>query len=227
MSNNIYLLKQLLNYLEIYDKEVGNNNIKEFSIYLKDRVLGDKPIEQTQDFEASNFKQYKNYPEIEFSTLLTGLFRFAKHYIKKAFHQTSLKTLDEFGFLATLLREKSLLKNELINLHRLEISSGSEIIKRLIRNGLVKEYPDQNDKRAKRVSLTEKGVSEIMASFNDMHKVSEIVVGNLSRKELMDVLHALNKLNFFHEHIHENDRNTGLEDLHAKYIVNDQNINLN
>ena len=218
MSNNIFLLKQLLDYLEIYDKQVGNGNLKEFSIFLKDKVINNEPANQESDFEPDKFELYKSFPEIEFSTLLTGLFRFAKHYVKKAFVETSLKTLDEFGFLATLLREKSLLKNELIKEHMLEFSSGSEILKRLIRNGLVEEIRDEQDKRARRVSLTQKGVSEIMSAFGSMHKVSEIVIGNLTTGELTEVLFAFNKLNYFHQHIHEKDKDTNLKELHEKYI---------
>jgi len=41
----------------------------------------------------------------------------------------------------------------LINKHLLEISSGSEILKRLIKNELVCEFPDKKDRRAKRVSM--------------------------------------------------------------------------
>ena len=196
-------------------------NIKEFSIYLKDRVISQDPANEEGSFDPSDFANYRNYPEVEFSTLLTGLFRFAKHYIKKAFSGSSLRTIDEFGFLATLLSEGSLLKNELINHHHLEISSGSEILKRLIRNGLVQENQDKNDKRAKRVSLTRKGKEEIFKAFEDMHRVSEIVIGNLNKKELSDALSIFNKLTYFHKHIQEEDKKSGLEELHKKYIVED------
>lgn len=220
MSDNIKLVKEILNYVQTYEKEVGNVDLKEFSIYLKDKVIGEKPFGENKDFEKNNYENYKVYREVEFSTLLTGLYRFAKHYMKKAFSNTSINTVDEFGFLATLLKEKSLLKNELINKHLLEISSGSEILKRLIRNGLVCEFPDKNDKRAKRVSLTEEGIRVIMSAFDDMHKVSEIIIGNLSNSELNEVLSALNKLTFFHRHIHEKDRNTLLDEVYDKYILN-------
>lgn len=218
MSDNIQMIKQILDYVESYENEVGNSNIQEFSIYLKDKLFISSS-QETSNFNKNNFKNYKSYPEVEFSTLLTSLYRFAKHYMKKAFSSTSIKTIDEFGFLATLLKEKSLLKNELINKHLLEISSGSEILKRLIKNELIHEFPDENDKRAKRVSLTEKGVKEIMASFDDMHKVSEIIIGNLKEKELKEALAVFNKLTFFHQHIHDEDRNTSLPDLHNKYVV--------
>lgn len=217
MSDNIDILKEILLHLEAYEKEVGNSDIKEFSIYLKDKVITGNKNEVNNDFDKNNFRNYTSYPEIEFSALLTGLYRFSKHYVKKAFQNAIINTIDEFGFLATLLKEGSLLKKELINKHLLEISSGSEILKRLIKNKLVNEFPDKNDKRAKRVSLTELGRSEIMKAFDDMHKVSEIVIGNLSGEELNQAIAIFNKLNYFHHHIHETDRNTNLSMLHKKY----------
>lgn len=220
MSNNIQMVKQLLDYVDSYEKEVGNCDLKEFSIYLKDRLVCHQDYSDETAFEKSDFQNYKKYAEVEFSTLLTGLYRFAKHYTKKAFINTSIKTIDEFGFLATLLKEGNLLKNELINKHLLEISSGSEILKRLIKKGLVLEHPDENDKRAKRVSLTKEGTEEIMNAFDDMHKVSEIIIGNLNEAELNEALSVFEKLNYFHHHIHETDRNTSLNELHAKYILN-------
>lgn len=223
MSDNIELIKQILDYVQSYKKEVGNSDLKEFSIFLKDKVVGNKPLHHANAFEKNNYEDYNVYREVEFSTLLTGLYRFAKHYTKKAFLNTAIKTIDEFGFLATLLKEKSLLKNELINKHLLEISSGSEILKRLIKNGLVCEFPDENDKRAKRVSLTEEGVKTIMSAFDDMHKVSEIIIGNLNHSELDEVLSALNKLTFFHRHIHDADRNSKLNDVFEKYILKQKN----
>ena len=113
-----------------------------------------------------------------------------------------------------------LLKNELINKHLLEISSGSEILRRLIKKGLISEFPDDIDRRAKRVSLTEQGRMEIMNAFDDMHKVSEIIIGNLNDTELNEALSVFEKLTYFHHHIHEKDRNTALNELHQKYISN-------
>jgi len=218
MSNNIQLLKKLLVFIEDYDNKIGNDDIKEFSIFLKDKVISAKVPQSDIAFDENNYQQYKNYMEVEFSTLLTNLYRFAKHYTKKALLGTAIKTIDEFGFLATLLRQKSLLKNELISEHLMETSSGSELLKRLIRNGLVQEFPDKHDKRAKRVSLTEAGIKEIMGAFVEMHKASEIIIGNINQTELIQALAVFNKLNYFHQHIHQQDKNSSLEELQAKYI---------
>jgi DNA-binding MarR family transcriptional regulator len=109
----------------------------------------------------------------------------------------------------------------------LEISSGSEILKRQIRDGFIQEVQDKIDKRAKRVSLTKKGKEEVFKAFEDMHLVSEIVIGNLTKKELSDALSIFHKLTYFHMHIQEEDKKSGLEELHKKYIVDDVRASFN
>jgi len=219
MSEHTDLIKSLLDHIENYEQEFGNSDLKAFSIYLRDQVSSEKKLIPNKDFDKNNYQNYKSYAEVEFSTLLTNMYRFAKHYMKKAFVGREIKTIDEFGFLASLLKQKSLTKNELINQHLLETSSGSEILKRLIKNGLVQEIQDDIDKRAKRVSLTPKGVETILGSFDEMHKISEIIVGNLKDDELKQALQVFNKLSYFHQHIHESDRNSDLDLIHTKYIA--------
>lgn len=218
MPEQIKLIKDILDYLECYQKEVGNTDIKQFAIYLKDKVIvsGQPSVD---DFDKNKYVDYKEMPKVEFSTLLTGLYRFAKIYVKKAFQNTNIKTIDEFGFLASILKEKSLLKTELIKLHFLEVSSGSEILKRLIRNDMIYEYPDDKDGRAKRVSLTENGFKEIMSAFVEMHKVSEIIVGNLNEDELRDTLTVFNKLNYFHINIQEHSKQYSLDKIYQEYMM--------
>jgi len=218
MSDSLDLINKLIPYLKDYKESVGNSDLHEFSIYLKDNLGKSEDSVKKKAFNKDDFHNYRMYPEIEFSALLTGLYRFSKHYLRKAFSTTQIKTIDEFGFLASLLKEGSLLKTELITKHLLEISSGSEIIKRLIRNELIYEFPDEKDKRAKRVSLTDKGRKEIFNAFDDMHKVSELIVGKLSQDELNEALQIFNKLNYHHHHIYDSDKKTSLINLHKKYV---------
>ena len=219
MSEQIDLLKQLLKYIESYENEVGNYDIREFSIYLKDKVLNDIPVHFDINHTNKEYKNYKVHPEVEFSTLLVQLYKFAKHYVKKVFQDKPWNTIDEYGFLASLLLSDSMSKNELINMHMIEISSGSEMIKRLIRNGLIYEFDDENDKRMKRVALTPTGRVQILGAFEDMFKVSQIIIGNLSESEMREALGTLNKLSIFHKHVHEEDRNTEVDELYMKYIA--------
>ncbi|MBN2669777.1 MAG: MarR family transcriptional regulator [Bacteroidales bacterium] len=219
MSNKYELLSSISPMIEMYENETDNADLCQFSLFLYDKVT--KPEQSKKDetaFDKNNYLNYQAYDEVAFSTLLTGLFRFAKHYLKKAFSDGPINTIDEFGFLATLLKEGALLKHELIDKHLLEISSGSEIIKRLIKNELIFEFPDEEDRRAKRVALTDKGKLALFNAFDDMHKVSEIVIGNLSKTEIETTLKVFKKLTYFHQQIHKTDRNTTLNEIHKKYI---------
>lgn len=217
MSEQIKLIKSLLDYVEEYNNERANSDLKEFSSFLSEKIFLENSSPQNE-FDAKNYKNYTRYPEVEFSTLLTGLYRFAKHYIKKALNNLEIKTIDEFGFLASLMKNKSMLKKELFDEHHIETSSGSEILKRMLKLGLIEEVKDEKDKRAKRVSLTPLGIQTTSKAFLEMHKVSEIVIGNLSRQEIMETLKVFNKLNFFHKQIHQHDQNSDLEDIQAKYL---------
>jgi DNA-binding MarR family transcriptional regulator len=88
----------------------------------------------------------------------------------------------------------------------------------LVKNGLIYEYADEHDKRAKRVALTELGQKEVFMAFTEMHQVSEIIKGNLKESEMRSALAIFNKLTYFHQDIHRVDRNSSLEELHGKYV---------
>jgi DNA-binding MarR family transcriptional regulator len=211
-------MRSLLDYVEAYASEHDNDDIQEFSVFLSNHVSGASARPLDSEPVKGDYVNYKKYRDVEFSSDLTTLFRFAKIYIKKAFANTSFKTIDEYGFLASLFKDKSLLKSELIQQHLLEISSGSEIIKRLVKSGLIYEFADEKDKRARRIALTEKGEKEIMMSFGEMHMVSEIIIGNLTEEELNNSLAIFRKLIYFHKHLHEQDKNFSLEEIHSNYL---------
>lgn len=218
MSNQLNLLKKLLNFIEDYEIEMKNDDLNQFSIYLSEKLAQLESETKSGAEEITNYKNYKQIPTVEFSTLLVQLFKFARSYTKKVFQDKPWNSIDEYGFLASLLVTESMSKHELTEMHMLEMSSGSEIIKRLIKNELIQEFTDPDDKRIKRVALTESGRTELLSAFEDMHKVSKIVIGNMSNEELLKTLKIFRKLSLFHNQIHKYDRNTEISELFSKYI---------
>src|SRR5688572_24585175 len=119
-------------------------NARYMSEHLDIRNLtGGKEEQMVQDY---------NTPEVEISRLVGVMYRYAKTYIKKALKGSVIQTADEFTFLIILMTHKSLSKTELINKNIMEKTSGTEIIKRLIKKGLVIQFDDQNDRRAQHVA---------------------------------------------------------------------------
>ena len=107
----------------------------------------------------------------------------------------------------------SLSKSELITKQVMEKTSGSEVIRRLIKRGLIVESADENDKRSIRVSITQSGREEILRILPLMSKVTKIVVGNLRAEEINTLSYLLKKLDYFHNDIYINKRGHPLSDI--------------
>lgn len=157
-------------------------------------------------------EQYSD-PVHEIPILVVLMYRYARHYVKKALKDSVLQTAEEFGYLITLMTHESLTKTELINTAVMEKTSGTEVIKRLLREGLIREFADPVDKRSVRVAVTPRGRAEITALLPVMGTVSKIVVGNLSESEINTLAYLLKKLDFFHNDLYMNQRNAGLGEL--------------
>ncbi|MBN2615241.1 MAG: winged helix-turn-helix transcriptional regulator [Bacteroidales bacterium] len=217
MSRELNLLDQLLPHIDNYVQDNQNVDVKLFSIYLKDKLF--EIDASTRDgLKESEYLDYKAIPQVEFSAILTRLYRFANRYLKQVFKDSHFKSIDEFGFLATLLKEGPLTKTELINKHLMEITTGVEIIKRLVKKGLITETDDASDKRSKIVVLTGEGKKELFSAFNRMYEVSLLITGNLNPEELKSGIEMMTKLGDFHQTIFEKDKNTELTELYSKYL---------
>jgi DNA-binding MarR family transcriptional regulator len=82
-------------------------------------------------------------------------------YANMALKGTGLNQIEEFGMLVTIKQEKNPRKTEVIYSNLFELSSGTDMLNRLKKRGLIKEYGDKEDKRSKRIELTVKGEKTI------------------------------------------------------------------
>lgn len=211
------LLKSLIEKVEAFEKANGNKekSLAAFSMWLSHDLAYPRPAAGSQ---AAKEGGYEMGSDTLLTMLIAFLFRYAKHYSKKALEDTPLSTLDDFTFLATLSYQESLTKTELINMHLLEITSGIEIIKRLTKNGLLDVFQDPKDRRSKRVKLSDKGRDVLEQVMVKMDKVARIVSGNLDQGEQQNLLPILHKLNDFHAVIHLEDRKSELDVILEKYL---------
>ena len=72
---------------------------------------------------------------------------------------------------------------EIIDLHNLEAPSGIEIIKRLLRNKLIEEFADEEDRRAKRIQITKKGAEGLESIEPQITKIFTKFMENLELDE--------------------------------------------
>lgn len=206
MRASFKLLSELIPLIEEFEATNQKVEMKSFLQYAteKQNARRSKPA-KTDD----NLQRMSN----QLGFFLNYLFRFFKSYTKTALRNSPISTSDDFVFLATLSREASMRKTDLIKNNMMEIPSGIEVIKRLLKHKLVAELPDPEDKRSIRLSLTKKGRKELYVVFGEMNKVSNVLVGKLSASEIKQLHGLLEKLFTHHQLIKDIDHSDGLEVL--------------
>ena len=104
-------------------------------------------------------------------------------YANNALENTGVKQVEEFGILLTVQQERNPKKSEVIYANLFELSSGTDMLNRLIKRGLIKEYDDKDDKRSKRIELMPAGEKAIELCIARMRKVAALMTIDLSEDD--------------------------------------------
>jgi DNA-binding MarR family transcriptional regulator len=204
MKKSFELLTVLLPIIEEYETSSDDIDITGFLKFATKKNT--KPAPQ-------NFDKAMQMKANQLGFFINYLFKFTKGYTKTALMNSSISTLDDFVFLASLGREESIRKVDLIKQNMMETPSGVEVIKRLIKNNLVEEFDDTQDRRSVRLKITDTGKKELYSIFAEMNKVGKVVAGNLSEQEIIQLHALLEKLFDHHQTLRNVDFSEGLDKL--------------
>lgn len=215
---------QLLNIVEEFERDSKGRELclRDFSGFLINQLERSDNSIASSDIRFGEMEE--EMQELAFQIdnsigrLLVYMSRYAKSYIKKTLEDTPLQSPEDFTALAILLTHESLSKGELISRNIQEKTSGTEVIRRLLAAGLVKQWDDQTDKRSKRISITDSGKGLLHRVFADMNYVGKMVTGNLSYSEKLKLQYLLQKLETFHFQLHEEKLITTKEDIRVMVV---------
>jgi len=213
------VLKEIIDILYSPDNPEGENGeygMDDFLGYVNSRYNGGELAMRKISGEKSPELERQRKQSDDISILIVLMYRYARGYIRKALKESMLQTADEFSFLITLMTFSSLTKSELINTQVMEKTSGTEVIRRLVKEGMISESGDKGDRRAVRVSITERGRKEIFRILPVMSLVSDIVRGNLGPGEVNTLVYLLRKLDYFHNDVFHNARKASLEEIRSR-----------
>lgn len=199
------LIIDILSELDSLQKKQPGNQVtmEDFRLYLNEKAYEqENPRNLTEKYDLEVFDL-----ENEIAKQVIMLGRYSKHLIKKSLEKHPDLVNEDFTYLFRLMDYPSLTKMQLIEKNAHEKQTGIEIIKRLVRNGLLSESPDKEDKRSTRISVTDKGRKVFDESMKDITVVSKIMCGQLDQAEKESLLDSLKKLNTFHHTVYTNLRN--------------------
>ena len=157
-------------YLELIEKwedflksnrKIGS--LSEFGDFLIAKTKSDsKNKNELEDYFRSNDNDF-GYSDSnsEASYLIWRLNKFSKGYIKELFDKLDITNQDEFAILSHVDYLKECSKKVAITDNLVEISTGIDIIKRLVKKGYLCERQNPNDKRENLIRLTNQGKEKL------------------------------------------------------------------
>ncbi len=212
-------LIQVIEYLAVFEEEnphLEGYELNDFLSFMQSRTCKVSAKQIARPIGGSKKPGGFNFSENAKALLsrqIGLIYRYAKEYTKKALKGSSLQTVEEFSFLVVLMTYDHLSKTDLILKNVMGKTSGIEVIKRLLKKGLIRQFADKKDRRSQLVAITEKGLKEMKKVFPKMQIASEIIAGNLTVSEQRTLLFLLQKLDTYHNNLFLNHRDEELEDI--------------
>ncbi|MEO0901534.1 MAG: MarR family transcriptional regulator [Bacteroidota bacterium] len=162
-------------------------------------------VHNVSDKADEEFHITKHSMEVELAAHIGRLSRYSNTYIKMALEGLPFSTDMEFAFTAILDGAGPLGKTDLIRMMAYDKSSGMGVIKRLLKKGIIEEFPNPNDRRGKLLRLTQNGKEAVEEGYQKGPMAANLVSKNLNEKEKKRLLHLLKKLDSFHYPIYLNE----------------------
>lgn len=204
---NSQLLVALVNQWAVYEERNTDRSLRDFCLWY----LTNEPLSMPDQADI--------FDETPINGLLGKLMgrvgQYDHLYTKKALNELGLSNVDDMMYLHMIHHLKAPRKAELIQAMLSEFPSGIEIIRRLLRMSLIEELPDDTDKRAKRVRLSEAGEQLLLASYGLLHQAGEMMYDWLSEPEKMLLAHLLGRLDEIHVLQHKRVRSEAFSDAYA------------
>ncbi|MBC8044357.1 MAG: winged helix-turn-helix transcriptional regulator [Rhizobacter sp.] len=163
---------------------------KEKKMSLDDGALQTYFDRQTNDLGYSPLNS-------EASFLLWRLNKFLKQFTKTLFQDAGLNNQDEFAILSHVDYKSECTKKLAIEENLIDLTTGVEIIKRLVSRGFLKEKINKHDKRERLISLTPKGKKTLQDIYKGFSGVQDVLV-DLNAEERERLVHTLKNLDTVH-----------------------------
>lgn len=218
---NYQLIKDVINLIEkfdtIVDSKIYSNNIEGFKHWIYDIEKENHQEVKEPYWEG---KEKGRSPESVINTLVVHMNKFAKTYSKSAIHNSDFSTQEDFIYLINLKAFGEMTKTDLIKKNIQEKPVGMQIINRLIKQGWVQQIDLRTDKRSKIISITEQGSLVLAQNMQKIRQATEIVTGNLTQAEKMQLIVLLQKLEDFHHIIYAKNTETSalLDVAYQQYL---------
>ena len=189
-KNPLECVKELLFRFEDFTKETTD---------LKENWLDDFIMWLLANIDRKVYEDHPQHSE-EKTDLLIGLqlvniSNLLKSRLNIFVGESKFATFMDFQFLYILEQHGEMTKSALISLNYMGMSSGIEVINRLVKEDWVVEKQNPKDKRSKLVTVTDSGKEQLLAYRDQGIAFYESFSQDLQAAQKKQVLYCLNTLN--------------------------------
>ncbi len=104
-------------------------------------------------------------------------------YMRIALKETPMPSIESLMICAALNNLGESRKTDVINYAMLEISTGTDIINRLIKKGFIYQRTDSNDKRSRLLTLSDSGKEALFQSFRKASVARDILLSDITEDD--------------------------------------------
>lgn len=217
-STLVQLIKHFEDYKVQLEGKADHESMTGFLLYLN-TLMGQQPPVPSREAGFEGWQHFNRQTLAEMAVSYIGkMGRYVENYSRKELPQTQVPSIEEFTYLIVLLQFDGITKTELIQHNAHPITTGTEIIKRLIRKGFITQQDNPDDKRSVRVYLSDAGRMAIFSTTEATKAISTLATGILSDEELIFLSTTLKRLDIFHDKIQREARQMELVEIIDKYL---------
>lgn len=149
--------------------------------------------------------------------LIGRIYQIVELYSKIAIRSIpDLYNLDDFYFLNTIKHLELPKKTDIIHHNFAQLSSGIDVLNRLRKKGLIEEYADPGDKRAKLLRTTQQGEDVLTKCYAELYKVNDAIFFNMPQADKRLCIQLLKGLELKHAKIVTELKTGGMIEIHER-----------
>ena len=210
-------MSELVKVIELWEKFSSDNkgsSVEQFSMWLVNNFQKNTGVHKNNSPSASrdnqkltgaddpDFEKFdgKQKTSMQGAYFVSRMNQYVSFYTKPLVKKYGLHSIDDFLYLQNVKFFANITKTKACELMLHEVTTGVDIIKRLLSNEFLIEEINPVDKREKLLKISAKGEDVINSLYMDFFKIPD-TLGNLGDDERQTLLSWLHELDKHHNEI--------------------------